>query len=315
MGQLVRRGAAGGGELAKVKKDLPAVAKKELPAKPLSETEEKFLSQLFLSGEISKLDDTQKWDYLKGFCLRLNVDPYTQPFGLITFKGKMTLYAKRGCADQLSRKHLLSTQYTNKYLDDDGCFVVESLIKSPNGRTTEEIGVVYVGTAAGEELANMKMKAHTKARRRGILAHLGLGILDEAEAESLVKLGAQAVDIIIPEDDQPKKEAPEAKRLPRRGEKKEESEEEAEEVEEEDEEAEEAEEETEEAEEETEEEETEEEEEEEEEEESEEDSEESGDDDGEDEEEEDEEETEEAEEVEEEEPKRKGRTGWGEDDE
>ena len=47
------------------------------------------------------------------------------------------------------------------------------------------MGTVYLGTARGEQLANAMMKACTKAIRRTVLAHCGLGMMDETEVDTI----------------------------------------------------------------------------------------------------------------------------------
>ena len=54
-----------------------------------------------------------------------------------------------------------------------------------DGRTDESTGVVSIGNLKGDFLANACMKAETKAKRRVTLSIVGLGFLDESEAETI----------------------------------------------------------------------------------------------------------------------------------
>lgn len=62
-----------------------------------------------------------------------------------------------------------------------------------DGRIDEDYGVVAVGSLAGEALANLSMKAVTKAKRRVTLSICGLGMLDETEVVTVP--GAEMVEI------------------------------------------------------------------------------------------------------------------------
>ena len=57
------------------------------------------------------------------------------------------------------------------------------------------MGAVDIKGLAGEKLANALMKATTKAIRRTVLAHCGLGMLDETELETIPSSQMQRVNL------------------------------------------------------------------------------------------------------------------------
>jgi len=65
----------------------------------------------------------------------------------------------------------------------------------PDGRTDTDDGAVAVAGLQGEAHANALMKTVTKAKRRVTLSILGLGMLDESEAETIPGARTQAVSM------------------------------------------------------------------------------------------------------------------------
>jgi len=78
----------------------------------------------------------------------------------------------------------------------EGVYVVTARVEG-DGRSTEDVGCVSIGGLKGDALANALMKATTKAKRRAVLSHCGLGMLDEAEIETIP--GAARVEIAAPQ--------------------------------------------------------------------------------------------------------------------
>lgn len=150
------------------------------------------MQSVIIAGDLSGLNATQKVSYYNNFCERVGLDPTTQPFSLLTLKGKQILYCGRPGIQQLNKKHEVSHDIKSRE-SVGGCFVVTATAKTPDGRHTECIGAVYVEGLKGEDLCNAYMKAETKAKRRATLDLLGLGILDSSEVESMP--GAKTVDI------------------------------------------------------------------------------------------------------------------------
>jgi pyruvate/2-oxoglutarate dehydrogenase complex dihydrolipoamide acyltransferase (E2) component len=98
----------------------------------------------------------------------------------VTLSGRLVLYATRGAADQLRARHGVSIEVVSNVIEDD-CAVVHVRGRTPDGRTDEELGIVPISGLRGEALANARLKAITKAKRRLTLGLCGLGWLDETE--------------------------------------------------------------------------------------------------------------------------------------
>ncbi len=137
-----------------------------------------------ITGDLSKLSSTERLNYYQAVCRSLGLNPLTKPFDYITLNGKLKLYAKRDCTDQLRRIHNIAVTIVSREQLGD-VYVVTAKATMPNGRTDESIGAVAIGDAKGDALANALMKSETKAKRRVTLSIVGLGMLDETEVETV----------------------------------------------------------------------------------------------------------------------------------
>lgn len=142
------------------------------------------IERVIVAGDLSKLSADERWDYYRGVCRSLGLNPFTRPFEYITLSGKLVLYARKDCADQLREKHGVSVDITARERIDD-LYVVTARATTLSGRHDEEIGAVTIGNLKGDALANALMKATTKAKRRVTLSICGLGMLDETELETI----------------------------------------------------------------------------------------------------------------------------------
>lgn len=142
------------------------------------------IEQVLLSGDLSKLNPQERLNYYNSVCASLGLNPLTQPFSYIVLNGKLQLYAKKDCTEQLRKIHGVSiTKVDPRQIGD--LLVVVSDASDRNGRTDSATGAVSVGGLNGEALANAMMKAETKSKRRVTLSLCGLGILDETEVDTL----------------------------------------------------------------------------------------------------------------------------------
>lgn len=141
------------------------------------------LENVVIKNDLKDLTAEEKINYYNSVCSSLGLNPLTQPLGYIPLNGKLTLYAKRDCTDQLRRIHNVSIVITSRTLDGDIYSVTAQA--SIGNRTDESIGAVSLGTTKGDARANLLMKAETKAKRRATLSICGLGLLDETEVESI----------------------------------------------------------------------------------------------------------------------------------
>ena len=142
------------------------------------------LNKLVTTGDLKGLTPDQQREYYIYRCRLLDLDPATQPFDLISLQGKLTLYAKKECAAQLSSKRGLSATIVTQGVQGD-LYVVQARCKGGDGRETDDLGAVSIKNKVGDDLCNAMMKAATKAKRRAILSHCGLGMLDESELDTV----------------------------------------------------------------------------------------------------------------------------------
>lgn len=142
------------------------------------------IASLVLNGDLGKLTPMQKVNYYNALCERVGLDPATQPFKLLKLNGKEVMYADKGATQQLSQRHQISHDVVSKERDED-IYTVTIKASLPGGRYTVEDGCVNVQGKKGDDLANAKMKAMTKAKRRAVLALLGLGMTDESELDTM----------------------------------------------------------------------------------------------------------------------------------
>ena len=141
-------------------------------------------------NDLSKLNTQQRVAYYNATCASVGLNPLTQPFAYILLDGKLTLYARKECSEQLRKINRVSTQVLSKQELPGDLYEVNVRVTDASGRVEEEVGIVSLldkngKRLTGKDLANAQMKALTKAKRRGTLAISGLGLLDESEIETI----------------------------------------------------------------------------------------------------------------------------------
>ena len=128
----------------------------------------------------------------------MGLDPFTKPFDILRLNGKEVLYCTRSGTQQLNKLHKVSHLITSRDTNTDaGVYIVTSKASLPDGRCTESLGAVNIQGLKGEAYANAIMKAETKAKRRATLDLLGLGVLDESEAESIPNATTVALQTMV----------------------------------------------------------------------------------------------------------------------
>lgn len=135
-------------------------------------------------NDISKLNTQERMAYYNSICESVGLNPMTKPFAFLQLQGKTVLYATKDCSEQLRKIHGVSTQIVSKGIVD-GMYEVHIRAVDKTGRTDEDISMIPVGNISGNDLANLSMKAITKAKRRVTLSICGLGMLDESEVETI----------------------------------------------------------------------------------------------------------------------------------
>jgi hypothetical protein len=141
--------------------------------------------QVLIRGDLASLTHAERARYYIRVCQSLGLNPLTKPFDYIFLNGKLTLYALKGCTDQLRAIHGVSA-YVVTHKEADGLLTVHVRVKDREGREDEDFGVVSLpDSMKGDTRANAIMKAITKAKRRATLSLCGLGMLDETEIETI----------------------------------------------------------------------------------------------------------------------------------
>lgn len=163
---------------------LPAVNGSGAAHLPTIENLSEAVEKVMIEGDLSQLTSEQRVQYYNCVCKSLGLNPYTKPFEYIKLNGKLTLYAKRDCGDQLRRLYDVSIVSLEKTITDKLCIVTataEYLSSSGRVRRDTSTGVLCIAGLHGNNMANALMKAETKAKRRVTLSICGLGFLDESE--------------------------------------------------------------------------------------------------------------------------------------
>ena len=146
------------------------------------------IEQVLLGGDLSKLNPQERLNYYNAVCTSLKLNPLTQPFSYIVLNGKLQLYVKKDCTEQLRKIHGVSiTKVDPKQIGD--LIVVVADAADRDGRTDSATGAVNVAGKKGDDLANSMMRCETKAKRRVTLSICGLGMLDETEVDTLPDQG------------------------------------------------------------------------------------------------------------------------------
>lgn len=149
-----------------------------------AESRAEALERVLIGGDLSRLSAEQRVQYVQELCARTGLDALTQPFEYLNLQGKLVLYAKKACTDQLRAIHEISVVDMDQE-EREGVYSVTVKVQNGKGRTDMDIGSVKIAGLAGDARANAMMKASTKAKRRATLSICGLGMLDELELETI----------------------------------------------------------------------------------------------------------------------------------
>jgi len=142
------------------------------------------MEKVLAEGRLEDLTPAERVAYYNAVCESRGLNPLTRPFEFVKLSGKLVMYARRDCADQLRRLDNITVEVVSKGVED-GLYVVHVRARTPDGRVDEDFGAVAIGDLKGEPRANAILKAITKAKRRVTLSICGLGMLDETEVESI----------------------------------------------------------------------------------------------------------------------------------
>ena len=142
------------------------------------------LERVLVGGDLSRLNEIERVQYVQQLCASLGLNPLTKPFEYIMLQGKLTLYAKKDATEQLRKIHKVSITIKSREQVGD-IFIVTAQARMPDGREDESVGAVTTTGLKGDNLANAYMKCESKAKRRVTLSICGLGMLDETEIETI----------------------------------------------------------------------------------------------------------------------------------
>ena len=142
------------------------------------------LERVLIQGELSGLSEQERMSFYGNVCRSLGLNPLTQPFAFLKLSGKLVLYAKKDCTDQLRKLHGVSITSVDT-ATQDGLFIATAKAVDRQGREDCDMGFAALGSLKGENLGNAMLKAVTKAKRRTTLSICGLGMLDETEVEDI----------------------------------------------------------------------------------------------------------------------------------
>lgn len=159
---------------------------------PIRPTPVAAIEAALIRGDLSNLTEEERLQYYNRVCESVGLNPMTQPFEYITLNGKLRLYARKDCTDQLRTIHKVSVVDLVES-DWEGVFMVTAKVQNAEGRTDAAKGAVTITGLKGEALANALMKCETKAKRRATLSICGLGFLDEVEIDDMKENNNPAV--------------------------------------------------------------------------------------------------------------------------
>jgi hypothetical protein len=165
------------------------------------------MESVIADGDLSKLTSKQRVEYYHKTCESLGLNPLTRPLEYQRFNGKVVLYARKECTEQLRFIHKVSI-YKIERETFDGVYVVTAYARTGDGKEDASTGAVPIMGLKGENLANAFMKAETKSKRRVTLSICGMGFLDETEVNTIA--GSQPVNVDMSTGeiiDKPKKES------------------------------------------------------------------------------------------------------------
>jgi hypothetical protein len=164
------------------------------------------LERIIIGGDLAQLSAGERVNHYMAVCKALRLDWRTRPFDYLKDRnGKLQMYARKDCTEQLRRRDNISLSLPKKEVSN-GVYVVTSHAETKAGRHDEDIGAVPIDGLRGEMLANAMLKATTKAKRRVTLSICGVGLPDESEIDSIpgaVRVAAELPEGAVPSEGYP----------------------------------------------------------------------------------------------------------------
>lgn len=150
-----------------------------------------------LGGDLSQLSEKDRAAYYSKVCESVGLNPLTWPFEYIRLNGKLKLYAKKDCTDQLRSLRGVSISKAETRIENN-LAIIEITATTKDGRSDCDMGCVAIAGLSGEALGNALMNAVTKAKRRVTLSICGLGWLDESEIEAIAPMQSLPQEKVLP---------------------------------------------------------------------------------------------------------------------
>src|SRR5262245_18564333 len=110
-----------------------------------------------VKGDLAGLTVEQRIRNYARVCESVGLNPNTQPFDYITLQGRLQLYARRTCTDQLRKLNGVSVMDVKEDIHGD-ILTVHVAVKDKEGREDRDKGCVNLQGLKGDALANAHMK-------------------------------------------------------------------------------------------------------------------------------------------------------------
>lgn len=144
------------------------------------ETTYDIMEKVIALGDLSKLNAKERLEYYSKICSTLGLNPLTRPFEFIKFDGKLTLYSRKDCSEQLRAKRRISIYKIETKIENE-LFIYTAYARAADGQEDVGTGAVSIKGLSGKSLANAVKIAETQAKRRVTLSICGLSFTDESE--------------------------------------------------------------------------------------------------------------------------------------
>jgi hypothetical protein len=145
--------------------------------------DDQIIERVIAAGDLKLLKADERNSYYLAICRSLGLNPLTRPLEYITLSGKLVLYARKDCTEQLRKLHGVSITKLET-TERDGVFEALAYAATKD-RQDVDFGATSIKGLTGDALVNAQLKAITKAKRRVTLSICGLGFLDETEIETI----------------------------------------------------------------------------------------------------------------------------------
>src|SRR5690348_8453950 len=106
-----------------------------------------------LGGDLSKLTVSERLSFYNSICKSLDLNPLTRPFEYIQLNGKLTLYARKDCTEQLRTNRRVSITKLQREVVEGVYVVTATAEEQLTQRTDESIGAVSIDKLQGEARA------------------------------------------------------------------------------------------------------------------------------------------------------------------